>query len=265
MSTARSLTTPVLLFVILLAGCDSASIDDANPPEVIAPAAFEVDAFEQSASKSSAGEHLTAALLRYVPVSVTLGVQYLLIPKIVTEIAASAEPLSVDGAWVWTMEQETAQGSFAVEMTGRRDGGSIEWTMVISANNPYTGHLVDFVLYRGRTSEDGSEGSWELYYPIDGESVNVLDAEFLIESPVEKQITFTVPVSAPQYSGYEVRYSRNDNDRVFYWYQPDTGEEHTLTWNPVTGLGSIQSTSYKDGERYCWDASGSDVECSPAE
>jgi hypothetical protein len=33
----------------------------------------------------------------------------------------------------------------------------------------------------------------------------------------------------------------------------------------VTGLGSIQSTNYKDGERYCWDAGGSDVECDTAE
>ena len=265
MFTARSLATPVFLFVILLAGCDSASIDDADPPAVIAPAAFEVDMFEQPASKSNPGQHLTAALLRYVPVSLTLGVQYLLIPKIVTEGATMAEPVSVDGAWVWTMEKETAQGPFAVELTGRPDDGSIDWTMVISANNPYTGNIEDFVLYRGRTSDDGKEGSWELYYPIDGESANVLDAEFLIESPVEKQITFTVPPSAPQYAGYEVRYARDDNDRIFYWYQLDTGAEHTLTWNPVTGLGSIQSTNYKDGERYCWDAGGSDVECDTAE
>lgn len=258
----RTLAAYTIICAILIAGCDSASVNEDGPPELIAPAAFEVDVFEQPASKSSsAGANLTAAMLRYVPVSVTLGVQYLLIPRLVTEFATSVEPVARDGNWVWETEKETNQGSFLVRLTGRPDGKWVDWTMEISANNPYTGQVQDFVLYTARTSDDGMEGSWDLFIPIEGESVNVLDAEFVVESPVKKQITFVVPETAPQYAGYEVRYERSDNVRIFYWYQPDTNEEHTLTWNPDTGIGSIQSTNYKDGERYCWDAQGEDVVC----
>lgn len=250
-----------LVLLLLLAGCDSASVDESEPPSTISPAVFEVHAFEASASKSSAGENLKAALTRYVPVSITLGVQYLLIPALVTEFVTEVDPVSLDGAWVWETEKQTEQGTFSARLTGRPNESSVDWMMEVSGNNPHTGRLEDFVLYTARTQAEGRSGTWDLFFPIDGEPVNILDAEFVIENPVEKQITFVVPETAPRYAGYEVRYEREDNDRLFYWYQPDVDEEHILIWNPVSGVGSIQSTNYKDGARYCWNAAGEDVEC----
>lgn len=247
---------------ITIAGCDSSGIDETDPPNVVSTDAFGVETFSQSAGKSAAGPHLTAAALRYAPVSIVLGLKYLLVPKIVTELATAEEPTLVEGEWVWSAEKETAVGPVSFTLTGRPEGEMIDWSMIISANNAYTGTMEAFELYAARTTSDGSEGTWELYHKNDdGVRVNVLDASFGIASPVEKQITFSVPETAEEHAGYEVRYERDGNLRTFYWNQPDTGNEHTLTWNPELGVGSIQSTNYKDGEKYCWDSAGEDASC----
>lgn len=247
---------------ISLVGCDSAGIDENDPPQVVSPAAFEVETFSQSANKSAAGAHLTAAVRRYVPVSVTLGAAYLLVPKAITEVATQEDAELIDGAWVWSATPGDGMAQITFTLSARPEGSEIDWSMVISGYNAYTGQVDDFELYNAATSGDGKSGSWNLFYKIDGEPVNVLDADFLIESETEKQITFSVPNDAPEHAGYEVRYERDGDVRTFYWSQPDTGDEHTLTWNPETGLGSIESTNYRDGARYCWDSEGNDAGCS---
>lgn len=245
---------------IALTGCDSAGIDQSDPPPVVTPEAFDVETFGQSEKSDAAGLHLTAAMLRYVPVSVAIGAGYLLVPKLVTEVATQHDPELIDGAWVWSATG-TGPAQVAFTLSARPDGSELDWSMEISGNSLYTGEVEEFELYRATSSGDGKSGTWELFYKIDGESVNVLDAQFDVESETEKQITFTVPDTAPDHAGTEVRYERDGDVRLFYWNQPDTGDEHTLTWNPVTGLGSIESTSYREGERSCWDSGGEDIEC----
>ena len=34
-----------------------------------------------------------------------------------------------------------------------------------------------------------------------------------------------------------------------------------ITWDEVTGAGSIQVPDYNDGERACWDEDQDDIEC----
>ncbi len=245
-----------------LLGCDSSGLEDTEPPAPLSAEAFSVETFGEMQKRGAAGEHLTAAVLRYVPVSATLGATYLLIPKLLTEAALEQTPQLIDDEWVWSATPGNGPIELTFRLGGRVIGTHVDWTMRISGNNLYTGKVDEFVLYTARTAVDGSSGTWELYYKHEDQTINVLDAEFTIDSPTEKQITFSVPVDAPNYPGYVVRYERDGDLRIFYWYQPDVEQEHTLAWNPVLGIGWIESTDYKDGGRYCWNSNGEDVACS---
>jgi hypothetical protein len=120
-----------------------------------------------------------------------------------------------------------------------------------------------FELYNATTSLDGKSGSWRLYYEVEGERTEVLDAEFEVTSETEREITFTVPPSNPDPGavGETVRYHSEGDARLFDWHQEPEDNDHLVEWSASTGAGSITADDYNDGERACWDENLDDVPC----
>ncbi len=108
----------------------------------------------------------------------------------------------------------------------------------------------------------GGQGTFQLFYYLNGTSQHVLDIEYEIDTDTVRSIVFSIPETAAQHAGDSVRYQENGDERLFVWQQVAEALTHTVTWNATTHEGSIQATNYNNGEIACWDSAFEDAVCS---
>ncbi len=253
------------LIIVFAAGCDSQSSEESDGPDPLSVDVFsiETDLFEELGSKSGKSKfNFLGAAIRVWPVSIILRA-HTVIPIAVTQAAFQSTPTFSDGVWTWSKTIVSGGQSFQFVLTGEPDGSNTDWTMFISSDNPYLGQSYDdFELFNGRTATDGSSGQWQLYYLVDGEPVNVLNASFNHPEADLKQLTFQIPETAAEHGGDSVFYQVDDLTRGFFWTQVNKGIVHDIVWNSFTNEGSIRATNHLDGSKGCWDKYFDDVGCS---
>ncbi|MEZ4703038.1 MAG: hypothetical protein R2834_22090 [Rhodothermales bacterium] len=254
----------IALLFVASAGCDSNEDDNTTAPDVFPLEAFtlQTELFNQTlAPKQAAGLNFTAAALRVWPVSLVLSAN-LVIPVALTNSAIQTDPTADDGSWVWSSSVTASGVSAAYSLTGSRRDDGTDWSMRVTMNDPSSSTpLEDFELFTGRTTDNGASGSWELYYPVDGTSTNVLSASYEITSDTEKSITFTIPASAEVNAGDSVEYTESGDERTFDWQQVGSGVRHLVLWNGSDQSGSITATNFNGGVQACWDSNLSDTAC----
>ena len=253
----------LLLAGLTTSGCDSQSADDSTPPALIPPEAFSVqtEVFAPAANKALAKLNFAAAALRVWPVSAILHA-HLLIPAAVTGAALQDTPELVDGVWIWSTSTAVASHPVTFTLTGDPAADGVHWSLHISSEEPLDGADFDgFELFTAHASPGGLTGTWQLYYPIDGERRNVLNAEYVLTSDDEKEITFSIPHGAQENAGDRVRYAAGGSARTFDWHQEGASLDHAVTWDQDSKAGSIVATNYNGGAAGCWDAQLEDVAC----
>lgn len=262
-----SLALCLTLLGVGLTGCDSTDTASEDAPPVIEPAAFAIDtesfggvsttSAPATTAPAKAGSNFIRASASVGIVSTIVGVN-LLIPNAVTAAALSADPFVDEGTWVW--ESTTSfTGADGVEKTatfrleGTPDGEFIDWEMIVSGvDSPNGGTLDGFVLYTAQTALDGSEGSWNLFYLIDGTRTNVLDARFDVDGESTKDLLFEVPDGVGEAGGDDVSYSLQGEQRAFEYTKASPAERIVVNWDAETKAGSVTATGYNNGERACW-------------
>lgn len=252
------------VFALVLAGCDSASDDDdATPPALIPAEAFslQTDLFRQDGiPKTAVGLHFAAAALRVWPVSLIVGAN-LIIPVAVTGAALQADPERNGNTWTWASTTVVNGQDVTFALAATVQGAAVRWSARVSLSDGQQ-TLDDFELYTALTDLASQTGSWQLYYRIDGERRNVLNADFSVSGEMESTITYSIPASAERNAGDAVRYEVEGAERVFFWTQVDEGQDHLVTWDAATRTGSITATNYNDGQKACWDENLDDDACS---
>ncbi len=250
---------------VSISACDSTSSED-EAPDVIPSEVFAlpVDLFNQSAAKDAMpGANFTAAALRVWPVSLIISAN-LVIPSLTTLSALQAEPIFEDGAWTWTSTVNSGGEQVQFTLLAERFGDGTSWSMRLSSSDTTSGVFNNFELFSAETSDNGEMGSWQLNYPVNGVSQNVLNATYTITSDTEKSITFNVPQTAQSAAGDSVEYTENGDERTFLWQQVAESIMHTITWNATTLEGTIDATNFNGGTMGCWDANLDDIACSPS-
>lgn len=265
MNVFRSLALGACAFGLILTGCDSADPGtNDGPPALIAADAFDFSEadFPQVQSRGmQAGDNFTNAAFRVGAVNLAVGL-HLLIPHLSTQAALAAEPVIESGTWVWSNTVRINEDDVTFALAGTPDGDGVDWSMRISAADPVSGEVFDgFELYTAQTAFDGRSGAWQLYYKVEGERVQVLDADFDADGEAQRRLAFHVPTGFGENGGDAVIYERDGNDRSFDWMQVAEGFEHAIEWEAVSHTGSITATNYNGGERACWDADLEDVPC----
>jgi len=145
-------------------------------------------------------------------------------------------------------------------LAGTVQGSTVRWSARVSLSDGQQ-TLDDFELYTAETDLSSRTGSWQLFYRIDGERRNVLNADFSVPGEAETTITYSVPQSADQHAGDSVQYERSGDDYVFDWQQVAQALNHLVTWNAVTNEGSITATNYNNGQQSCWDSELNNADC----
>jgi hypothetical protein len=266
MKLLRLLPALLLLAPLALTGCDGSDPDgfDDNPPPVIAPSAFAFDdSFEDGQTLRGAfGQNWLNAYGRVSIVSLAVGV-HLVIPHVVTAAAVQADPYVEDGTWIWENTEIVHGRDVTFRLEATPDGEEIAWRMLISASSLEGADYDAFELYNATTTLDGRAGTWRLFYDIEGERTEVLDAEFEVTSAAQREITFIVPETNPNPDarGETIRYYANGDARLFDWHQEPEDYDHLVEWDEATKAGSITADDYNGGEPACWDEDLEDVPC----
>ncbi len=254
----------IALFGLLLAGCDSASTNepDATPPRVLPAEAFslQTNLFNQNdAGKTSAGANFTAAALRVWPVSVIISAN-LIVPVAVTAAALQADPIQSGNTWIWNSTVVSDGHEVAFTLEGTVNGSSINWSMRVSYTDGQQ-TFDDFELYTAVTDFESQTGTWQLFYEIDGQRRNVLNADFVVTGEDEAAITYSVPNTADRDAGDSVMYQASGDERVFDWRQIAEGFDHLVVWDVATHAGSITATNFNNGDKACWDENLDNAAC----
>lgn len=265
-STFFALSLLGALLVLSLAACDSSAPggSETEAPTPIASSAFAFDNTfpEQNSFSENEYENFTHAVARVGVVSAVIGV-HLVVPAKATGLALQAEPFVEDGIWIWENTATVDGVEVTARLEGTPDGTTTEWRMLVSAEDFHGHDFDDFVLYEATTTLAGGEGSWSLFYRIEGTRTRVLDADFSIISETEAEITFEAPETHPNPDarGATVLYASDGTDRLFDWHEPTEGRTHLVGWDAETHTGYIEAWNFNEGVRACWDATLQNTEC----
>ena len=260
-------TVCTFLFLILpfVVGCDSETEEDSGAPDPISVDIFsiETDLFSDLGGKSSESKfHFLGASIRVWPVSLIL-IANTIIPIAVSQAALQSTPTFSESVWTWSRSMNADGQSFEFVLTGEPDGANTNWSMFITSDGAYKGETYDnFELFSARVATEAGSGSWQLYYLLDGERVNVLNAFFNRPEAGIKQLTFQIPESASEHGGDSVLYQVDELSRGFLWTQVSAGIVHDVKWNSFTKEGSIKANNHLDGTKGCWNKNFDDVGCS---
>ena len=258
---AAAMGLAALLFALV--GCDTTE-NAAEEPPTPAPLSAELfqiqtDLFKPGGGKVETKAHFTAAALRVWPVSLILSAN-LVLPFAVTAAALTDQPSFEDGAWHWSATTQSGTDPYTFTLIAEPTIEGFDWTMRITGNDPFTGSKIEeFDLYTAQTSFDGTMGSWQLYYRVNGARTNVLNATVDF-STTNKMLHFSIPEPFEN-AGDMVHYEVENDARRFLWQQVAEGFDHDVGWDAVTKEGSIVATNYNGGVEGCWDGNLEDVAC----
>lgn len=255
-----------VLAVVLLASttfvfsaCDLTNTDT-SAPDAISADVFSINTNFFTTSKQ-VGPNYTNAALRVVPVSFVIGA-HLVIPSLVTSAALDAEPVLEDDLWTWRSTITYNNQAVDFVLTANTLGLNTDWVMTVTYYDPGTDQIYDnHILYTAQTRNNGSEGTWSLFYKDNGVSRRVLNADFTRSSSSQKSLVFSIPLDADNNAGDSVAYDVIQSTRVFTWNQVSTSSETTVTWDATTGEGTLIAPSYNGGQPACWDSEQNDVAC----
>ena len=259
-----------LLFICMIAwtGCDATSTEPEleQAPAVLPEEAFSMDLgmFDQGEDISSKTDqhssHYIASVWR-VSVATLITTSILYYPAVLTAAVQEVEPVVSDGAYIWSIETLVKGERHGVELHARLAGSDIEWRMFVSGVDEESGYYFeDFLLYSVRTGVTSEAGDFQVYYPIEGSSVQVMDGSYAMTTEGGHTLSFSIPEGVEDLGGSSAIYEHVDPLLSLDLTGPE-GNNHFIEWNTQTGAGSIQADDYNNGEKGCWDETRANVEC----
>lgn len=195
-------------------------------------------------------------------------------PALAFDTAISTTPTKQDDeSWLWSYGWEDSQGRMvAIELQAWPDAlaGTIDWELRISDNQaepPYE----DFVWFTGQSSTTANTGHWIFYDRADagetargGEARAVVRVDWDLEDESHKSLAIEVIDEMHEDFGDSLTYALDATIASMTFYDASTEVSSDITWDELTGAGSIQAPDYNEGVRACWDEVQVDVECAPA-
>lgn len=161
-----------------------------------------------------------------------------------------------DGEWVWDYSYAYQNESVSIVLTARESGNDLLWDMTWSFQGTEES-IDDYTVVEGRTSKDGSNGSWTFNSldPNSSEEVPVLVTTWERQSETEATIEMT-PYDGNTASG-SFAYTQDGDEHSLTASDGSDGETNVY-WNTDTMEGYYET----DGERNCWDSNFQDTACS---
>ena len=257
----------LFLFVIVfaLAGCDSieSNSTEEDAPAVIPAEAFSVDLdmFGPQANKGTyESSHYIAAVWRVSVATVITGT-ILYYPSALTKALQEVDPVVNGDTYIWAVETTVAGRPHSAELRARLDGPAIDWEMRMTGIDDETGnYLENFVLYEATTGIVSNNGTFEIFYPKNGESLKVMDGAYDVAEDGTHTLEFSIPSNVEELGGAKAIFSNGGITNTLDLTGAE-GLNHFIEWNTQTDEGALTADDYNNGTRSCWNAERQNADC----
>ena len=161
-----------------------------------------------------------------------------------------------DGSWMWVYTWVNGEEEAQVRLRGKAvSADRVEWSMRVSST---VDGWDQELWFDGETWNDGDGGDWTFYDIEQKSEAEVATLEWGADSE-GKYLRLTDLVDNP---GDSLEYrEEGELDTVTYTDASESELSWYVTWNDVTGAGSLRAPDYNEGEKACWDEQQNDVEC----
>jgi hypothetical protein len=265
-STSTRLTALLLALFFIWTGCDTVDpeTESAEAPAAVPEQAFELDVslFDQepAAGKNGRASHFLAAVWRVSIANLVTG-SILYYPAMMTHAIQHTPPLYSEGGYIWAADTLIDGQVHSIELKARLADSAIDWTMRVSGIDDRTGdYLEDFVLYTARTGAESKTGDFQVYFPIEGVSRQVMDGAYAIDSDTESTLSFSIPADIDDIGGLSAVYRREGLWTSLDLEGPE-GDLHYIQWHAQTHEDSITASDYNNGDEGCWNTHLFNTDC----
>ncbi len=184
-------------------------------------------------------------------------------PTLAFTTALSAEPVfEAPDTFVWNYIWAEEPGhEVVINLRGRIDMPYVVWELRVS-DNQSTPQLDEFLWFHGESSLVDDSGYW-IFNDIGegGEEVEMARIDWDVEAEDQRELVFeNVEVGHDDY-GDRLTYLVEATIISVRFHDDSEDLDADITWDEITGAGSLRVPDYNDGERACWDEQQQDVEC----
>ena len=262
------------ILIVSLLGCDKNATEPGKeaPPSLPPVESMKLDLsfFENSSNNPLAKTTLSkynyfnaAGRVWLISAFVTLAA---VVPTAVFSAAISQDAeLQPDGKFHWIYTVQNNNDTFMADLAGWVDQQSTEvvWEMYISSNT-HSPELDHFLWYEGR-SKIANKGGWWLFYDdkSPGTLVDVLKVDWQIPDADHRELVLSNIRQASDDFGDTLRYSIENYDNNFVFYDASELITNTIYWDSQTGVGFIEWFDYKEGVCSYWDENQNDIPAPP--
>lgn len=171
-------------------------------------------------------------------------------------LAAHSVPQEVEpGTYLWTYIFVDEGVEYSIFLYGTPGGGSVEWRMEVSTNNPDM-PLDHFVWFDGVSHSDDT-GYWQFYEPVDPS--NGVASVRIDYAP--RDLRVEINGVGFEDEGNYLHFQESATTGTIDFYDASEDQLSNITWF-ADGSGSITVPDYNNGEQACWDTEQRNTTCS---
>ena len=215
----------------------------------------------QSAEETQTKRNWFNALVRVTVVD--LAIRTALVPPTLAFAAAlSEDPVpQQDGSWLWVYHWNNPEGhDCEIRLLGRIDGHDVDWELSVKDLEAML-ESEPVVWFYGQTNIVNDSGYWVFNHVEDGNEEEFIRIDWSVEANDQRSLVFANIREGHEEFGDELSYTVDGTIFTMNFYDASENLNADITWDEVTGAGSIQVPDYNDGERACWDEDQDDIEC----
>lgn len=165
-----------LVTAALISGASCSKEDNGDAPALPDLSTMKMDTAFVSKLKSGSA---TYEYGNFTKASLTVGVWsaaayiYTAFPVVAFEKAASTKPIydETSKLWVWSYNFNYLLADYKAELTGKLSDTKVVWTMNITK---VAAPNQKFKWFEGKSNFDNRSGTWQVYDPVKGASVNIV-------------------------------------------------------------------------------------------
>jgi hypothetical protein len=250
---------------LILGGCESTGPGDNGQPPVLPleeSMVFDTESFPSAQPAAVDGIGLqvapglnhTAAALGVIGINLAV-VTITAVPRLTWAALASRPAVFEDGQWHWRGSTTVFGVNYSGDLAGYLDAGDVVAEVRITSPG-----VSDFLWYDGRAPIGGNSGQWRIY-DANQPSSQVVVGTIDWAHPGADVWTLTFTAVAGANPGDNLVYTVDGDARSVTWLDASEAKTYGISWDAITGEGSIMAAFYNGGVKACWDAALQDVAC----
>jgi hypothetical protein len=203
----------------------------------------------------------TNAALRVLIINTTMGV--ILTPPYLAFSAAihTIPSLQPDGSFLWIYTWvESENHEVQIRLRGKVEEDHVRWELRLT--DPQATPPLDQALwFWGESAFDNQSGFWVFQDIEDADLPEIMRLDWEVVAEDDRYLAIQNIRQGVEGYGDTLTYRIDGTTASITFYDASEDVTADITWDTVTGAGSLQVPDYNNGERACWDENHDDVEC----